>query len=610
MTFSERTFANEERLPRVPLPTLEESCERFLAWCAPLVNAAELASTEAAVAAFLQPDGPARKLQEALEDYDASDGVGSWLDSFWPDRYLGRRDRIALNANYFFLFKDGVPGQAERAAGLIAGAVDYKRQLDAERIPPVVQRGRPLSMEQNHYLFSATRIPGPVQDTARVPYGDDDPSPSRARHIVVFCRGHLFRMDVIDPEGRPFTPDELATGLGKIMGAGATPAPPGASVGHLTTKARAEWAASRQGLLDCHPGNAAMLDAIEAGLFCVCLEDFAPRDAHEACDHLLAGDSANRWFDKAISLIVFEDGTAGLNGEHGKLDGTTVVSFMDAILDSEMSARRTEGGPARVRGPAGDGEPAFEAIEFVLDADLESDVAAAAASFAAYAADTATMILSFDEFGADQIKQLRMSPDAFVQMAYQVAHKRARGFVGATYESIATRQYQHGRTEAMRVVTPEVMGLVAALDDPHADDATRKTALRAAADKHVERAKECSAGRAPEQHLWELQLSQKRHGEALAVTESLALYETPGWLTMRDDYLSTSSVPSSNVQYWGFGSTSAHCIGVAYALLPDRFHLFLSTPRPVCDEMVAFADELREAILQLQDLLDAEPEDD
>lgn len=599
-----RTFGNEDRLPRVPLPTLAESCEKFVAWCAPLLTADELAVTEAAVASFLRPDSPGRKLHAALEQYNASDGVHSWLDTFWPSRYLGRRDRIALNANFFFLFKDSDQGQVERAAGLIAAAVNYKLQLDEELIMPIVQRGQALSMEQNKFLFSTTRIPGPVQDAFRAPYTDAWPGPSRARHIVVFFRGSMFRMDVMGSDGRPHTLDDLVAGLRTIMKAGAMRAAPEASVGHLTTKARAEWAASRAALLACHPGNAAALGEVETALFCMCLEDFAARDTLAACDHLLYGDSGNRWFDKAVSLIVFADGTAGINVEHCCLDGTTILSFVDTLLGAPAQEHSLQSGAQS------QGLPTVEAIELVLDGDLQADVRAAAASFAAYGASIATSIVSFEDFGGNRAKQLRISPDAFVQMAYQLAHKRAKGLVGATYESIATRQYRHGRTEAMRVVTPEVLGFVAAMDDPAVGVATRRAAFLAAAEKHVERAKECRAGQVPEQHLWELQLIQKRRGEALGVTEPPALYQTPGWLKMRDDYLSTSSAPSTNIQYFGFGSTSSRCIGVAYVLLPDRFNVYLSTPLPVADEMFVFADKLREAVRELQDVLSTEkPED-
>ncbi|MDQ6783362.1 MAG: choline/carnitine O-acyltransferase [Actinomycetota bacterium] len=592
-----RTFANEDRLPRVPLPTLEESCERFLAWCAPLLNPNDQAATERAVRSFLQPDSPARRLQAALERYDTTEGVHSWLDTFWSYRYLGRRDRIALNANFFFLFKDSEQGQVERAAGLIAGAVDYKLQLDEERVPPVVQRGQVQSMEQNKYLFSSTRIPGPVQDTNRVPYSEAWPGPSQERHILVFFRGNLFRMEVIGSHGRPHSLEDLVGGLRAVMEAGAKPAESTTSVGQLTTKARSEWAVSRQGLLDAALANSARLDTVERALFCICLEDCAPHDVLQASDHLLHGDAANRWYDKALSLIIFRDGSAGLNGEHCCLDGTTILTFIDALLNhsDEEHARRS--------GAQSQGVPTIETIQFELNAELRADVRSAGDAFASFAASSATSVVAFEDFGANQIKQLGMSPDAFAQMAYQLAHHRCRGVVGATYESIATRHFRNGRTEAMRVVTPEVIDFVTAMDDPKAGAAKCRTAFRAAAAKHVERAKECKAGQAPEQHLWELQLLQGRCGETLEATGTLDLYQSPGWIIMRDDYLSTSSVPSANVQSFGFGSTGERCIGVGYVLLPNRWNLYLSARRSYRDQMLVFADDVRVAVRELRDLL-------
>ncbi|RZS30352.1 carnitine O-acetyltransferase [Herbihabitans rhizosphaerae] len=586
--WSTRTFGNEDHLPRVPLPSVADSCARFLEWCAPLLSAEQLAETERAVERFLAEDSPAHELQAELARYDGS-GVRSWLDTFWPARYLGRRDRIALNANFFFLFKDSELGQVPRAALLTAAAARYKVQLDGENVPPILQRGQAQTMEQNKFLFSTTRIPGADQDTVRAPYGDEWPGPSPARHIVVFLRGNMFRMDVLGEDGTPYTLDDLEAGLHAIMKTGAARAD--TPVGHLTTKARAEWAASRQALIDSGPRNAEALDTIESALFCVCLEDFAPTDDLHMCDQLLHGDSGNRWFDKAVSFVVFADGRAGINIEHCELDGTTILSFTDAVLGTTAEQYAELAEPH--------GLPAIEPIEFALDDQQRADIGSAAAAFAEFAENTVSRVLSFTEFGANRAKQLGMSPDGFVQMAYQLAHKRAKGTVGATYESIATRQYQGGRTEAMRVVTPESVRFVETMDDPAADAATRKAAFVAAAAKHVSRAKECQRGDAPEQHLWELQLIAKRRGE----DPGLALYESPGWTVMRDDYLSTSSAPSVNIQYFGFGSTSSQCIGIAYVLLPDRFTIYLSTPRPVADGMHRFADELTAAITELEALL-------
>jgi len=590
-TWSARTFGNEDQLPRVPLPRLEDTCDRFVSWCAPLLTADELAVTEAATHEFARPNGAGRALHTALAAYDSGDGVHSWLDTFWPARYLGRRDRIALNANFFFRFAVGPGPWLERAAALTAAAVAYKLRLDAETIPPVTLRGRPLSMDQNKFLFSTTRIPGLEQDTVRAPYTASRPGPSAARHIVVFCRGTMFRLDVLAPDGRPYPRRDLVAALHAATAAAQSR--PDAPAGHLTTMARADWARTRAAVLACDPANAQVFDMIESALFCLCLEEQAPASELEACDRLLHGDSGNRWFDKSVSLIVFGDGTAGVNIEHCGLDGTTVLSFVDTLLatpDQEPS-----GPPV--------GQPALTPVAFVLDDALAATVTGAAAAFDEFRAATASTLVSFDDFGAAAAKGLGVSPDAFVQMAYQLAHNRAKGRLGATYESIATRHFRHGRTEAMRVVTPEALSFVAAMDDPLVDAVTRRARLRAAAAKHAERARECQAGQAPEQHLWEMLLIQRRRGAELGVPSEPDLYRSPGWLIMRDDWLSTSSAPSASISYFGFGSTASRCIGVAYVLLPDRFHLYLSTPRAEADGMTAFAAELRRAVPELRALL-------
>lgn len=115
------TFAAEDTLPRVPLPTLDDSCARFLQWCQPLLGAEEYATTEGAVAELLRPGGAGRALHAALAEYDATPGVGSWLDEFWPSRYLGRRDRIAINANFVFLFRDDTPSRRRPSPGRPSG---------------------------------------------------------------------------------------------------------------------------------------------------------------------------------------------------------------------------------------------------------------------------------------------------------------------------------------------------------------------------------------------------------------------------------------------------------------------------------------------------------
>jgi carnitine O-acetyltransferase len=592
-----RTFDPQDVLPRLPLPSLEETGRRFIEWCGPLLDAGELAATEAALASFMHSGGPGERLQNALVEYNQRSDVNSWLDLFWQTRYLGRRDGIALNANVFCLFPDCQLTQTQAAAALIAGALYFKKLVDEDRLPKDRWRGRPLCMTQYLHLFSTTRIPGLIQDTVRTPYSASEPGPSQARHVLVFHKGHIIRMEVIGPKGLPHSLDDIERGLDAIKASIGAAAGTDESPGHLTTMARAEWAAARAELIAAHPGNTAALEAVETALFNICLDEIALAGHLEACNNLLFGSGANRWYDKAVSFVVAANGAAGINAEHSMLDGMPLLAFIDAIhaLSGEDASA--------LSGAASQGLPAFERVDFHLDAALRAKTGEAARAFQAYGESTATMLYSFDDFGANRVKELGLSPDAFAQLALQLAHVRTKGFVGATYESIATRQFDHGRTEAMRVVTGEIAQFVAVMQNGTAGPAEKIAALRAAAEKHVKRARECQDGQAPEQHLWELMLIQKRSGEALGVTEEMPLFSSPGWLKMRHDYLSTSSVMSDYVTQYGFGSTSPDCIGVGYAVRSNGFYGYLCTAKPGAGHLANFIDELRNAMLEMGELL-------
>ena len=133
-----------------------------------------------------------------------------------------------------------------------------------------------------------------------------------------------------------------------------------------------------------------------------------------------------------------------LQDKHCELDGTTILAFTDALLSAVPDA-----GVRRYL-------PPVAPVRFGLDDGLRSKVCSAAA----YVDATATQTVSFDDFGSSAAKALGVSPDAFVQIAYHLAHQRAKSHLGTTYESIA-RQFRHGRTEAMHVVTPEMRELLA-----------------------------------------------------------------------------------------------------------------------------------------------------
>lgn len=64
------TFAAQHKLPKLPLPSLESSCRRYLKALRPLQSTQEHEASIAAVHTFLQGEGPI--LQAQLEEYNST----------------------------------------------------------------------------------------------------------------------------------------------------------------------------------------------------------------------------------------------------------------------------------------------------------------------------------------------------------------------------------------------------------------------------------------------------------------------------------------------------------------------------------------------------------
>lgn len=63
------TFAAQHKLPKLPLPSLESSCQRYLKALKPLQSTQEHEASVAAVHTFIQGEGPI--LQAQLEEYNS-----------------------------------------------------------------------------------------------------------------------------------------------------------------------------------------------------------------------------------------------------------------------------------------------------------------------------------------------------------------------------------------------------------------------------------------------------------------------------------------------------------------------------------------------------------
>jgi Choline/Carnitine o-acyltransferase len=93
------TYAGQPNLPPLPIPSLEETLNKFLKSLEALQDFEEQRETaKRVVLEFLNGDGP--KLQNLLVEYDRegreSGAIGSYVEEFWNDSYLAPDSSVVL----------------------------------------------------------------------------------------------------------------------------------------------------------------------------------------------------------------------------------------------------------------------------------------------------------------------------------------------------------------------------------------------------------------------------------------------------------------------------------------------------------------------------------
>lgn len=94
---------------------------------------------------------------------------------------------------------------------------------------------------------------------------------------------------------------------------------------------------------------------------------------------------------------------------------------------------------------------------------------------------------TFDKFGADAIKAIKLSPDSFIQIAMQVTFYNLQGKPPAHYESAALRRFINARTECIRSTCTESVDFAKTmLHDTYKTKAQKKEMMIRAINAHKE----------------------------------------------------------------------------------------------------------------------------
>lgn len=544
----------QQLLPSLPIPALEETKSKLLEWIEPLVSEEQFERTKRTAERFFGEEGEARVLHEQLIEWDGQ-LPGSWLKPFWDEMYLAFRGSLPLEMNFNMLLntdgfhEDALPSRIGKISYLVTEL--YHSIVDGE-VKPEMVKGTPLCMSQYENLFKSIRIPRTGMDEYIV--GE---LTKAYNHIVLVHCNQFYQVGVSDASGNPYSAGQLESAVETIL---ASSPEWGENIGSFTTADR-ETAADVYAELSKSAMNEKNLQAIADALVVISIDE---TETGNVLESLFSG-SANRYYDKTIEIIVSENGEVGFNFEHTGIDGTTALAVVNQISAGLQRDRSGTGEAA--------GQPNVSLLEWTINDLIKTVLRRLEKQFEKAKEEYDLNLLEFNEFGAGEIKRLGISPDAFFHMALQIAQYRTFGAIRSTYEPVAVRFFNEGRTECARAASNEKSALVMALESGDESNAALYELMKQASDAHSRRLKECQQGRGVERHMYGLLQMAKMHG----MSELPELFKDTGYTTLRHDFLSTSGLSIPQVKSWIFGPVVADGYGIGYSIVDDHISINISS---------------------------------
>lgn len=573
------TYKFQSQLPKLPVPSLKATAEKYLLSVKPLVRPETYAKTEAAVNEFVKPGAVGEELQRRLVSYDKT--KKNWLYEFWNEAsYLGYRDPIVPYVSYFYSFKNDseLRTASKRGAAIAVAALQFKDALYSETLTPDVMRKQPIDMELFKYLFHTCRKPLPgVDGCAQYP-------PEGNEHFLVIRRNRFYKVPYISPSGRTLNAPEIESHLDAIIEdadlKGTAP-----NVGVQTTSNRDLFVEYFAELLAA--GNQRIITDIESAAFVISL-DFgaAPQSPEERTAQYWHGFGQNRWFDKPVQFVVCDNGAAGQINEHSQMDGTLTLRLGEYVCQ-QTSERKIDMETAK------EYVPPVEELPFTFNQKIFSNIENAQAAFNAEIEKHEVVVWVHTAYGKDAIKSFKTSPDAYLQMLFQLAYYRMNGKLRPVYESASTRKFAQGRTETGRCLSVESLDFVKSFWDPNTSSKDKIAKFRAAVKSQGSYIAAAADGLGVDRHLFGLK-------KMLQESEPLpAIFSDPTFSYSGSWYLSTSQLSSPYFNGWGFSEVNDDGFGLGYMIDTNSFQVNICSKKRGSGHLRVYLEESAELLAKL-----------
>uniref|UniRef100_A0A8C1QB20 Carnitine O-acetyltransferase n=1 Tax=Cyprinus carpio TaxID=7962 RepID=A0A8C1QB20_CYPCA len=578
-----RYLAHQEGLPKLPVPPLQQTCERYLTALTPIVDPEELNHTRQLLEEFQKPGGVGDRLQKGLEQ--RAKKMENWLSDWWlQTAYLDYRMPVVIHSS----------------PGVVLPRTEFSDRQGqmSETLPVEYLGGKSLCMNQYYQVLSSCRIPGTKRDNV-VNYALDKRPPT---HITVVHNFQFFVLDVYNSDGTPLTVDQIYIQLEKIWNSSlqSNKEP----IGILTSNHRNSWGKAYNNLIK-DKTNKESVRAIQKSIFTVCLDAPMPRASDDmyrtrAGVQMLHGggsrwNSGNRWFDKTLQFIIGEDGTCGLIYEHAPAEGPPIVSLIDHVVEYMKSSEMVRTPMVPLRMP--------QKLRFNITPEIKKDIEEAKQNMNIMVHDLDMKVSVFSHFGKDFPKSQKMSPDAFIQVALQLAYYRIYKHCCPTYESASLRMFRLGRTDTIRSTSIDSAKFVKAMDDPARHNTEKVALLDKAVKAHRAYTDMAIRGQAIDRHLLGLKLQAIEDLAALP-----EIFMDTSYAVAMHFNLSTSQVPAKTDCVMCFGPVVPDGYGVCYNPMDAHINFAVSAFNSCQDtNATRLAQALEDAMLDMKTLLEQTP---
>lgn len=603
-------FQND--LPRLPIPTLDNSLKRYLA-SVDAQGGSKVSEEDIRRTHQLAVDEKPQleELHRLLLKSDSENQHTSFLNGPWTDMYLKDRTPLPFNVTPYIGIvrdeKEHMNHPTLRATNVLLSTVRFHNTLENNMIDPemypLAKRGpqkqifnsvkklleytpggikfKPpvggftvavgvrsmiaglglqvaaLDMKQYANLTASTRIPQKGKDYLK--------KTKNSKHCVVICRGRFYKIQTLDSDNKILSYDAIYNAIEAIKShAKSLPYNQDDSIAYYSSTNRDDWAEARQHLVSLSKENSNNLDIIDEAIFPLILEDEVttvmkkdPANVKEATDKFLGGNGASRWWDKSLSWIVSDGGDAFITFEHAWGDGVAVMRLMKEIYEETTTA------PCLRKIPEATEPAPFEELKFSLDGKAREMLLKAKNR---YEEDQKEINVGafVTEVGKDFFKEKKLSPDAILQLSMQAGYQKVVGETCPVYESVSTAAFLHGRTETMRSCTVESVKAAKMIAKGDYKPEELRQAVNASAKRHRKLTMEAQVGQGFDRHLYGMKHHATLNGIELPEILSDKVHQH-----MMHFNMSTSTLDMPFAGAGGFGCVVPDGFGLGYMCQPD-----------------------------------------